>query len=44
MIYSPDMLDILQSAGMSSWESAVYRHMFGSHPESPFAAAPSAHP
>jgi RES domain-containing protein len=29
MIYSPDMLDILQSAAVSAWSGTVYRHMFG---------------
>lgn len=33
MIYRPEMLDILQSAAVSSWNGTVYRHMFGSqHP------------
>lgn len=29
MIYSPEMLDILESAAVSAWEGTVYRHMFG---------------
>jgi len=32
MIYPPEMLDILQAAGVSGWTGTVYRHMFGSHP------------
>ena len=32
MIYSPDTLDILQSAVASAWSGTVYRHMFGSYP------------
>jgi RES domain-containing protein len=31
MIYSPDMLDVLQSAAVSAWEGTVYRHMFGAY-------------
>lgn len=32
MIYPPEMLDILQSAAVSSWAGTVYRHMFGALP------------
>jgi len=32
MIYPPEMLDILQSAAVFSWEGTVYRHMFASQP------------
>jgi RES domain-containing protein len=34
MIYPPEMLDLLQSAAVASWEGKVYRHMFGSNPPS----------
>ena len=29
-LYPPEMLDILQSAAVSSWDGTVYRHMFAS--------------
>ena len=32
MIYRPEMLDLLQSAAVSSWDGTVYRHMFASQP------------
>jgi RES domain-containing protein len=32
VIYAPEMLDLLQSAGVSNWEGTVYRHMFASQP------------
>jgi RES domain-containing protein len=31
MIYPPALLDILQTAAVSTWEGTVYRHMFGAH-------------